>query len=95
MATCRVQVIVHPGARREGLAWRADGLLRVEVTAAPEWGRANAALVELLASRLGIPPQEVRVVQGKTARRKTVELPLPRSAVVRLLGVDGEQLLQG
>jgi uncharacterized protein YggU (UPF0235/DUF167 family) len=44
------------------------------VAAPPERGRANAALVELLAETLGVPRARVRVVGGHAARRKMVEI---------------------
>jgi uncharacterized protein len=44
------------------------------VAAPPERGRANAALVELLAELLGVPRSHVRVVGGHGSRRKLVEI---------------------
>ena len=70
----RLEVRVHPGARREGLKRRADGALQIEVTAAPEGGRANEAVCALLARALGIGRTKVTVVRGHAARRKQVEV---------------------
>ena len=50
----------------------ARGRLRVRVTAVPEKGRANAALVRLLAKRLGLPRTGLEVVAGGKDRDKTV-----------------------
>jgi uncharacterized protein YggU (UPF0235/DUF167 family) len=44
------------------------------VATAPERGKANEALVDLLAGELGVPRAHVRVVGGRTARRKIVEV---------------------
>jgi uncharacterized protein len=44
------------------------------VAAAPERGKANAALVDLLAGALGVPRARIRVVGGQAARRKVVEI---------------------
>ena len=44
------------------------------MAAAPERGRANEALVGLLAEALGVPRAGVSVVGGQTARRKIVEV---------------------
>ena len=44
------------------------------MAAAPERGRANEALVELLAGSLDVPRSRVPVVGGQTARRKIVEI---------------------
>jgi uncharacterized protein YggU (UPF0235/DUF167 family) len=46
--------------------------LRVRVTAPPVDGRANEALTRLLASKLGVPRSDVRVVGGQTSRLKLV-----------------------
>ncbi len=48
------------------------GRLRVRVTAAPEKGKANAALVRLLAKRLGLPRTGLELVAGGKDRDKTV-----------------------
>jgi uncharacterized protein len=53
---------------RHGDAWK------VRVGAAPERGRANDALIDLLAERLSVPRRDVRIVAGHGARDKVVEL---------------------
>jgi uncharacterized protein YggU (UPF0235/DUF167 family) len=73
MAQLRIQV--HPGARRQSLRGRrADGALRLEVTAPPERGRANQAVTELLAGLLGVERRRLEVVRGLAARAKVVEV---------------------
>ena len=68
-------VRLRPGARRdEVLGFRADGALQVAVSAPPEDGRANRALVELLAEALGVKASAVRIKRGATSRSKTVEV---------------------
>lgn len=54
----------------------ADGraVLKARVRAAPEDGKANAALEALLAASLGVARSAVSVVQGKTARIKTLSV---------------------
>ena len=46
--------------------------VKARVTAAPEKGRANAALLKLLAREWGVPGNRLAVVAGAGARRKTV-----------------------
>lgn len=53
---------------RYGEAWK------VRVNATPERGRANEAVLELLAETLSVPRGDVRLVSGHTARDKIVEL---------------------
>jgi uncharacterized protein len=48
--------------------------LAVYVTAAPEKGKANEALLRLLAQHLGVPPSSLKIVRGHTARTKLIEI---------------------
>ncbi|MDX2064421.1 MAG: DUF167 domain-containing protein [Fimbriimonadaceae bacterium] len=50
--------------------WRDAGGVRVSVTAAPTDCEANAAVIELLAKRLGIAKSRVELVRGTTSRQK-------------------------
>jgi len=75
----RVRLRVQPRARRNrvgGLAAEADGgvALKVAVTAAPEDGRANAAVIALLAAAWAVPKSRLSVVAGAADRRKTIHL---------------------
>ena len=73
--TARIRVRVHPGARRSRIAgWRPDGALAVDVTAAPEGGRANEAVVKLLSEALGVGRSAVRVAGGGASRSKWIEV---------------------
>ncbi|HET9981676.1 MAG TPA: DUF167 domain-containing protein, partial [Ktedonobacterales bacterium] len=68
-----VAVRVTPRARRNAIALEGD-TLRVWLTAPPVDGAANAALLALLAERLGIPKRAVTLVHGETAREKVVAI---------------------
>jgi uncharacterized protein (TIGR00251 family) len=70
----RIELTVSPGAARSELVGRHGGGWRARVAAPPERGRANRALVELLAEALGVPRDRLTVVAGRTARRKVVEV---------------------
>ena len=71
----RLQVRVRPGARRnEVTSFMADGTLKVSVSAPPEEGRANRALIALLAETLGVSERQVRLTKGAGSRSKTVEV---------------------
>jgi len=86
---CHVTVLVVPGAAREGLAGRHGDALRVRVSAPPERGRANAALVRLLARALGVRRADVSIVSGAGGRRKTVAVRgIDVDAARPLLGLD-------
>ncbi|MDB5975914.1 MAG: hypothetical protein JWR07_2674 [Nevskia sp.] len=65
---------VSPKASRNAIAGFMGETLKVSVTAAPERGKANAAVEELLADVLGLPLSAVSVVAGHTAKTKRVEI---------------------
>jgi uncharacterized protein (TIGR00251 family) len=50
----------------------ADGSLKVYVTAPPEDGRANEAVVETIAEWLGVKRRQVEIIRGATSRNKVV-----------------------
>ena len=68
-----VTVKVMPRARREGVE-PADGdvALRVRVTAAPEAGKANAAVIALLARHWRVPKSAIEITAGGTGRVKRI-----------------------
>ena len=70
----RVRLRVAPGAARAGVVGRHGEAWKVRVTAAPEGGRANEAVVLLLAETLSLPREAVTLVSGHGARDKIVEL---------------------
>ncbi len=79
----RIQIKVIPGATRTGIEWYGDKL-KIKVNVAPEKGRANAAVIALLAEKLGLPPSAVTIVSGHTSALKTVELKGPGLAELKL-----------
>lgn len=70
----RISITVSPGAARTELVGRHGDGWKARVAAPPERGRANDALVELLANALAVPRSSVRVVSGLAARKKVVEV---------------------
>ncbi len=65
-----VSVRAHPGSRREGILGVHAGALRIGVNAAPENGKANAAIARVLAEALGCKPSAVELISGSTSRDK-------------------------
>ena len=51
-----------------------DGVLRVYTNAAPEKGKANAAVIELLAKHFGVAKSQIKIVRGDTTRDKVIEI---------------------
>jgi uncharacterized protein len=67
---CVLPVRAQPGARKAGVLAERNGALKVAVTAPPEDGRANQALVEVLREALGLKRSQVELIGGQTSRDK-------------------------
>src|SRR5438309_2874149 len=63
-------VRAQPGARKAGILGEQADALKVAVTAPPEDGRANKALVELIRDALGLRRSQVELLSGTTSRDK-------------------------
>jgi uncharacterized protein YggU (UPF0235/DUF167 family) len=70
----RLALRVSPGARTSAVVGRYGDGWKVRVAAQPERGRANEALVALLAATLRVPARTISVVSGHSGRDKLVEL---------------------
>jgi uncharacterized protein len=70
----RLRLRVSPGAGRAAVVGRHGEAWKVRVTEAPEHGRANDAVVRLLARALALPREAVSIVSGHGGRDKIVEL---------------------
>jgi uncharacterized protein len=89
-AGTRLRVRVSPGASRTAFAGRHGEAWKVRVTAPPEAGRANDAVVSLLADTLSLPRSSVTLVAGHGARDKVVEVAgLERAEAERRLAKAG------
>jgi uncharacterized protein (TIGR00251 family) len=80
MSTLSVKVV--PGSSRTRIAGRYGEGIKVQVSAAPERGKANDAVIDLLAQSLGLKPNQIELVSGHTQPRK----------VFRINGLDDAQL---
>ena len=69
----RLALRVTPGARIETVAIE-DGRLVVKVRAKPEDGKANAAVIALVARALGVPPSAIDLLRGATSREKLLRV---------------------
>jgi uncharacterized protein (TIGR00251 family) len=72
--TARLQLRVSPGAKQSAIVGRHGAAWKVRVNAAPEDGKANAAVVKLLADTLSLRERDVEIVSGHASRDKTVAL---------------------
>ena len=69
-----VQVHVQPGARSSEIQGVRNGTVYIRVAAPPREGRANRALLELMATRLGVRKSDLVIVRGHTSRDKVVAI---------------------
>lgn len=63
-------VKAHAGSRRDVVSGVHGGMVKVEVTSAPERGKANRAIGKLLAKCLGVSSSSVELLSGDTNSRK-------------------------
>lgn len=69
-----LRVVVHPGAGRSEVVGQHGDALKVRVAAPPVEGRANRAVIELVADLLGVKPAQVAVESGESSRTKRLQV---------------------
>lgn len=69
-------VRVVPRASRNEITGFHDGALRVRLTAPPVDGAANAELIKVLAKAFDVPPRDVSIIGGQTAKLKLIRINL-------------------
>jgi uncharacterized protein len=74
MPSTRLRLRVVPGSTRPGIVGRLGEAWKVRVAEAPERGRANEAVLDLLAEALSLPRRDVSLVAGHASRDKIVEV---------------------
>ncbi len=70
--TVVLRLHVQPGAARAGMGGRHGDAVKVAVSAPPDKGKANEAVLVLVAAALGVPRSAVELVGGTTSRAKRV-----------------------
>lgn len=69
-----IELRVQPRARRTSLEFIEERTLKAAVTAAAEDGRANRAVIELLAAEWRLPKSSFEVTKGAAARDKVLSI---------------------
>ncbi|MHB8682166.1 MAG: DUF167 domain-containing protein [Acidimicrobiales bacterium] len=77
-----LRVHVQPGAGRDAIVGTHGDALKLRVAAPPVSGRANEAVLGLLAHELGVPAASLEITAGGTGRAKRV----------RVTGLDADEL---
>jgi len=70
----RLKIKVIPGASRNQISGWLGDRLKVRVQAPPESGKANKAVIKLLASALNIPRHDITITSGGASPRKTIDI---------------------
>jgi hypothetical protein len=69
-----ISVTVKPNAKLAAITKLTDSEYRVTVHAPAENGKANRALIELLARYFCVPKSAIRIIRGQFARKKLIEI---------------------
>ena len=69
-----LRIRVAPGAARPGVVGRYGDAWKVRVTAPPDGGKANGAVLRLLAETLGVPRRDLELAAGTSSRDKVITL---------------------
>ena len=69
-----IKVKVIPRSSRTEILGKENDIYRMKLTDPPVEGKANKAVIELLAEKLGVPKREIEIVSGKTGRLKTIRI---------------------
>jgi len=70
----RLAVRVQPRSSRTGVEPAGEGEFRVRVHSAPEGGKANAEVIELLAAHFDVPRTHIKILRGASSRNKIIEI---------------------
>jgi hypothetical protein len=74
MPGCTLELKVIPNAPRDEVAGWLGAALKVKIHAPALEGRANDALLDFLAQKLGVPRRHVSLVRGDKSRKKVVRI---------------------
>ena len=72
--TLTLTLHIQPGAKKTEVAGEHGDALKIRLAAPPVDGKANAALLEFIADKLGVAKSAVTLKTGQTSRRKVVEV---------------------
>jgi uncharacterized protein (TIGR00251 family) len=72
MALIKLKVV--PGAKQDRVVGAYGDAIKIQVSAPPEGGKANVAVLRVLAEALGIKVQQIELVSGHTQARKVVRI---------------------
>lgn len=71
---CRLETKIIPGSSRTEIMGWLGKCLKIKVAAPPEKGKANQAVVKILAEKLALNEASITIVSGSTSQRKVIEI---------------------
>lgn len=74
ISATKIQIKVVPGSSKDEVVGPYGEGLKLRVTAAPEKGKANTAVIRLLAEHFGVKQTQIQIVAGASSPRKVVEI---------------------
>jgi len=83
-----IDVKVLPRSSKDEIVEKKGGVYKIKLTAPAIEGKANKALLKLLAKKLGLPKREIRIISGERSRMKSIRID-------RLTLEQVKKLLQG
>ena len=69
----KIRVTVKPNSRNEEINQDGDSLI-IKVKEPPKEGKANQAVIRLLARHFGVPRSQVRIASGSKGKHKVIEV---------------------
>jgi uncharacterized protein (TIGR00251 family) len=69
----KIQVKVKPSSKTEELSQEGDSFI-IKVKEPPKEGKANQAVIKLLAQHFGVPQSQIRILSGFRSRNKIIEV---------------------
>ena len=90
----KIQVKVKPNAKTEEVSQEGDSFI-VKVKEPPREGKANQAVIKLLAQHFGVAKSRVRILSGLKSKNKVVEVVEEQCSEIQLSGSYVRRLLEG
>ena len=81
----KIRVKIKPNSRTEELSQEGDSFI-VKVKEPPREGKANQAVIKLLAQHFGVPQSQVRIISGLRSRNKVIEVAEEQCSDIELSG---------
>jgi hypothetical protein len=84
-AGAEMNVHIQPGAAKSEISGMHGDAIKIRIKARPVEGAANAALIDFIATNLGVTRKAVRILRGEKSRQKTVWVAVQADEVERRL----------